>query len=282
MSNALELKNLTKHYTGFTLDNLSLTLPEGCVMGLIGENGAGKSTTIKALLGLVRSDSGEIQVLGEPISDVSTQMREHLGVVLDECTFPENLSLLQIGKMMQYCYQSWQPQRFSHYTKLFSLPEKKPVKAFSRGMKMKLSIAVALSHDSRLLILDEATSGLDPLVRDEILDVFLEFMQDEHHSILISSHILSDLEKICDYIACIHGGKLVFCEEKDKLLEQYQMIKCTKAQLEKIDPRQIVGVREHAFGIEALAKKCVVPADILAEPATIEEIMVYTIKEAKR
>jgi len=195
MSTAIEMKNVKKIYSDFLLDNVNLTLPTGCIMGLIGENGAGKSTTIKSLLGLNKIDGGEISIFGESMSGHAKEIKERLGVVLDDNCFPENLSGKEINRIMSQVYANWSPKTFYSFLTKFSLPERKPVKNYSRGMKMKLSIAVALSHDSRLLILDEATSGLDPMAREELLDVFQEYIQDENHSILLSSHILSDLEK---------------------------------------------------------------------------------------
>ena len=203
MENALEVKNLSKHYPEFELDNINITLPAGCIMGFIGENGAGKSTTIKAILDLIKKDSGEVTIFGQTNLSRNQKLKEHIGVVMDECSFPENLNAKEIDKVMNNCYKTWNRTKYMKYLDKFALSLKKPVKEYSRGMKMKLSIAVALSHDSKLLILDEATSGLDPIVRDEILDVFLDFIQDESHSIFISSHIISDLEKICDYISQI-------------------------------------------------------------------------------
>lgn len=282
MSYALELKNVTKRYHDFTLDHVSIALPEGCVMGFIGENGAGKSTTIRAVLDLIRRDEGSIQVLGQTLDSQNKALKEHIGVVMDESSFPDNICLQNINSIMKSCYTTWNEARFLQYAKTFSLPEKKPVKDYSRGMKMKLSIAVALSHDSKLLILDEATSGLDPVVRDEILDVFLEFMQDEHHSIFISSHIISDLEKICDYITFLHKGKLVFSETKEALRDQYTMVKCTKEELDRLPPSGIVGLREYAYGVEALCRRTQIPEGLHTEPASIEDIMVYFVKERKR
>lgn len=277
MESALVIKNLTKKYDGFTLDNVNLTLPYGCIMGFIGENGAGKSTTIKLILDLINRDSGEITILGTKPDSSNKDIKEHIGVVLDECTFPDNLRINDIEKIMASCYKTWDNNKFMQFTSKFELPLKKPVVQFSRGMKMKLSIAVALSHDSRLLILDEATSGLDPIVRDEILDVFLDFIQDETHSILVSSHIISDLEKICDYITFIHHGKIIFSEAKDELLDKYAVIKCSEKEFEKLDRSVIVGVRRNAFGVEALAVKSKVRANII-EPASIEDIMLYFVK----
>lgn len=215
MSNALEVKGLTKFFPGFALKDVSITLPTGCIMGFIGENGAGKSTALRLILGLLRPDTGSIQVLGKTDFANDRALKEHIGVVMDECGFPENLTLSDINAILRRCYRTWDERRFRSFATRFQLPERKSIKTFSRGMKMKLSIAAALSHDSRLLILDEATSGLDPIVRDEILDVFLDFIQDETHSILISSHILSDLEKICDYITFIHQGKILLSSAKD-------------------------------------------------------------------
>lgn len=282
MSNALEIKNLTKSYPGFVLDHVNIELPTGCVMGLIGENGAGKSTTIKLLLGLARRDEGEVKVLGEAMTTENRKLKEHIGVVMDECNFPDCMRLKEIHKMMRQCYKTWDQGRFENLQKKFNLPSDKQVKDFSRGMKMKLSIAVALSHDSKLLILDEATSGLDPIVRDEILDIFLDFMQDESHSILISSHILSDLEKICDYITFLHKGKVVFSEEKEALQEKYVIVKCSEQDFSALDPKAIIGVRKNSFGVEALALRGRIPGSFLQEHASIEDIMLYHVKEGSR
>ena len=282
MENALEIRNLTKHYAGFTLDGLNLTLPAGCIMGFIGENGAGKSTTIKLILDLVRRDAGDVRVLGHQDVGENRRLKEQLGVVMDECGFTENLTLRDIGRIMKNCYRTWDQAQFDAYAKRFDLPGGKRIKEYSRGMKMKLSIAVALSHGSKLLILDEATSGLDPIVREEILDVFLDFIQDENHSILISSHIISDLEKICDYIALIHQGRLLFCEPKDELLDRYAMVKCGEKEYAALDPSRVIGARHSGFGVEALLPRGSVPAGMAADPATLEEIMLYFVKEGNQ
>ena len=191
MGNALEIKDVTKRYPGFTLGHLNLELPSGCIMGLIGENGAGKSTTIKLILDLVRKDSGQIRVLGEQYTAENLKLKEEVGVVMDECNFPECMNTGEVGRMLKGCYRTWDAGKFAVFCRQFGLSEHKCIKDYSRGMKTKLSIAAALSHGSRLLILDEATSGLDPVVRDEILDIFLDFIQDENNSVLISSHILT-------------------------------------------------------------------------------------------
>ncbi len=282
MGNILELKHVTKRYPGFALEDLSLALPSGCVMGFIGENGAGKSTTIKLILDLLKKDAGEISIFGENTEGSLAQRNEQIGVVMDECNFPEAMTADNIAKMMSKCYRSWDGARFAQYLGKFDLPRDKKIKDYSRGMKMKLMLAVALSHDSRLLLLDEATSGLDPIVRDEILDIFLDFMQDESHGIFVSSHILSDLEKICDYVAFLHKGKLVFCEEKSSLLEKYAVVKCTRQELDALDRSAIVGVRENSFGAEALALRDRIPAGLVCDPASIEDIMLYHVKEETR
>ena len=281
LENALEIKNLTKRYAGFTLDRVNLELPAGCIMGLIGENGAGKSTIIKLILDLVRRDEGEIRVLGEELTTENTELKEYIGVVMDECNFPEQMTRRNVGKMMAKCYRTWDQARFDALAEAFHLPQEKSVKDYSRGMKMKLSIAAALAHDSKILILDEATSGLDPIVRDEILDIFLEFIQDESHSVFISSHILSDLEKICDYIAFLHGGKVVFSEEKSRLLETYAVVKCSEQELSCLDPQAIVGSRKSSFGVSALVKRSAVPGSYVQDPATIEDIMLYHVKKGE-
>ena len=207
--NALELSHVTKHFPGFTLQDLSLTVPSGTICGLVGENGAGKSTTIRLLMGALRPDSGTCTVLGaDSAAPEFLSLKEDIGVVLDEAYFPESLNALQVGGVMAKTYRRWDGKQYQNYLTRFGLPEKKPFKDFSRGMKMKLAIAVALSHSPRLLVLDEATAGLDPIVRDEVLEIFNEFTREEDHSILISSHILSDLEKLCDYIAFLHQGRL--------------------------------------------------------------------------
>ncbi|CDM70220.1 ABC transporter ATPase [Clostridium bornimense] len=278
MENALEIKNLSKKYPEFTLDNINITLPAGCIMGFIGENGAGKSTTIKAILDLIEKDSGEITILGETNLSKNQRLKEHIGVVIDECSFPENLNAKEIDKVMKNCYKTWNRTKYMGYLDKFALSLKKPVKEYSRGMKMKLSIAVALSHDSKLLILDEATSGLDPIVRDEILDVFLDFIQDESHSIFISSHIISDLEKICDYITFIHNGKIILSDVKDDLLDKYTIIKCTEAEYSTIDKSAIIGRRKSRFGIEALALKEKISSGTITDKVNIEDIMLYFVK----
>ena len=279
--NAIEINNLTKEYKDFKLDDISLTLPSGYIMGLIGENGAGKSTTIKLLLNAINADKGEISILGKSNKDNFKVTKEDIGVVLDEAHFPEGVNAKQVNVIMRNTYKNWDEKVFFEYINKFSLPLKKSFKDISRGMKMKLMIAVALSHDAKLLILDEATSGLDPIVRDEILDLFYDFTRDESHSILISSHIVSDLEKLCDYIAFLHKGKLLFVEEKDILLEKYRILKCSNAEFDDIDKDAVKGVRRTDYGVEALVLKDKVNNAFKLEKPNIEDIIVFMAKEVK-
>ncbi len=284
MTMALEIRELNKEYPGFRLENLNLKLPQGCIMGLIGENGAGKSTIIRLILGLAIADSGEILVNGERHTPTAAAWKELVGVVHDECFFPAEINGKQLGLVLRRIYRTWDEQKFEEYLTRFQLPGKKPLRDYSRGMRMKLSIAAALSHDSRLLILDEATSGLDPIVRDEILTVFREYIQDEEKAILMSSHIVSDLEKICDYIAFLHRGRLVFCEEKDLLKEQYRMVRCGRGALSDLPEGAVAGTRENAYGVEALVRidperPPAMPPGSVWDPATIEDIMLYAVRE---
>jgi len=276
--NALEIKNLSKTYPGFALENLHLTLPQGCILGLIGENGAGKSTTIKLILDLIRADSGSIIILGAEHTKLN---REDIGVVLDEVGIPECLTAAQVGKVMKNLYKNWDSLRFSQLLIQFSIPEYKSFKELSRGMKMKLGIAVAMSHGAKLLILDEATSGLDPVVRDEVVTMLYDFTRDEGHSILISSHIVSDLEKLCDYIAFLHKGKLMLLEEKDVLLGKYGIVYCTHAQLPLLSPSAVLHRKENPYGAEVLVLRDAVPADWKISPVSIEELFIFMVKEAK-
>ena len=282
MKNAIDIKGVSKTYRDFTLDSLTLSLPEGSIMGLIGENGAGKSTTIKLIMNAILPDSGSIEVLGmDNKSPEFAETKEDIGVVLDEAYFPVSLNCKNVNKIMGLTYKKWDPDKYFGYIKKFGLPEKKAFKDFSRGMKMKLAIAVALSHDPKLLVLDEATGGLDPIVRDEILDIFNDFTRDESHSVLISSHIVSDLEKICDYIAFLHRGRLMFVEEKDLLYENYALVNMTKTQLSGMSKGSVLGSRENSYGAEVLMLRSDIPAGMVPERITIEDIMLYMAREER-
>lgn len=277
--NAIEIKNLCKSYTGFKLDNISLNLPEGCIMGLIGENGAGKSTIIKLILNIVKSDGGSVTLLGKDAADNVKLLKEDIGVVLDDRGLPSCLNVKQIQKIMKNSFKNWSQPDFNDYIDRFALPVDIKIKDFSTGMKMKLNIAVALSHNARLLILDEATSGLDPVIRNEILNIFEEFTRDEHHTILISSHIVSDLEKICDYIAFLHKGRLMLCEEKDRLKENYVLVHREYDEIKKLDPNSVVGINSNPYGAEAIVKKELVSPNTETTPIDIEQLFVFMVKE---
>lgn len=279
--NAIEIKGLTKTYADFTLSNLNLTLPSGCIMGLVGENGAGKSTTIKLILDIIKKDSGTIKILGKDNQEDIKCTKEEIGVVLDEVGFPDCLTAIQIGKIMENTYQNWDNAVYGNLLKKLSMPGKKMFQEYSRGMKMKLGIAVALSHHPKLLILDEATNGLDPVARDEVVDMVCEFTRDENHAVLVSSHIVTDLEKICDYIAFLHRGKLLLCEEKDVLLTEYGIVHCTSESIQEIAASAIIGKRETAFGVEAVVKRKDIPAGLDYSPVSIEELFVSMVKEVK-
>lgn len=276
--NAIEVKNITKKYKGFTLDNISLTLEGGCIMGLIGENGAGKSTAIKAILGGVCPDSGDVRIFGKK---VSADLKQDIGVVLDEVGIPTEFTVREVERVMRNTYANWSEDTFFGYIEQFGLPLKKRFKTFSKGMKMKLGMAIALSHNAKLLILDEPTSGLDPVVREEIIDILNEFTRDESHSVLISSHIVSDLEKICDYIAFMHKGKLMLCEEKDRLLEQYGLMNTTEAILKELDSSAVISKKVGKWGVEALVNREKIPHTFDVKPISIEELFVFMVKEEK-
>lgn len=246
MEELLRVENLTKQYAQFKLDHVSFSLPKGTIMGLIGENGAGKSTTINAILDLVRRDEGTVTFWGQELSS-DRRFKEDIGVVFDNINFYETLTAAKIGKISAAAYSQWDMGLYHEYLERFQLPADKKLKSFSKGMKMKLSIAVALSHRPRLLILDEATGGLDPVMRDDILDIFLEFVQDEEHSILMSSHITTDLEKVADYITFIHQGKVMFCKTKDELRYHYGIIRCGAAVFEQIDRSEILACRKEDY-----------------------------------
>lgn len=275
--NALEIRGLTKRRGDFALQGLDLTLPAGCIMGLIGENGAGKSTTIRLVLNGLRRDGGTIAVYGKDNRALTALEREDIGVVLDEVGLPEYLTAAQIGCMMAGIFTRWQPEVYRDYLRRLALPEDKPFKDFSRGMRMRLGLAAALSHQPKLLLLDEATSGLDPVVRDDILTILSDFTRDEEHAVLISSHIVSDLEKICDYIAFLHRGRLLLCEEKDRLTEAYGILRGTT---EGIEPAAVCGQRATPYGTEYLLRRSAVPAGVPLGQVNIEDLFVFMAKEA--
>ena len=286
MEMMMEIKNLSKAYGTFLLDHISLSLPKGIIMGMIGENGAGKTTLIRLILNLTAKDSGKVEILGMDSQKEEMSIKQQVGVVLDDCFFHESLRAEQIGRMMEKIYESWQEKLFSHYLKQFQIPLDKQIKNYSKGMKMKLSLAVALSHDAKLLILDEALNGLDPVVRDEMLDVFMDFISDGEHSIFLSSHITSDLEKIVDYVTFLHEGRLVLCEEKDVLLGEYGILKCAVSDFHKIQAQDLIRVNRGKYNCQALIKNRgeaqMKYPDMVVDKATLENIMLFTIKGEKQ
>ena len=279
--NAIEIKDLTKSYTGFTLSHLNLTLPSGCIMGLVGENGAGKSTTIKLILDILKKDNGSITILGKDNQDNMKCTKEEIGVVLAEVGFPECLTAIQVGKIMKSSYQNWDEAEYNNLLKKLSIPENKLFQEYSSGMKMKLGIAVALSHHPKILLVDEATNGLDPVARDEVIDMICEFTRDENHAVLMSSHIVTDLEKICDYIAFLHKGKLLLCEEKDALLTEYGILHCDSKRIQEVSSSAIIWKKETPFGVEAVVKRSKIPVEMNFSPVSIEELFVSMVKGAK-
>lgn len=285
MEAALQIENLTKQYSGFKLDHVSFTVPKGVIMGMIGENGAGKSTTINAVLDLIHKDEGKVLFWGQELSS-SKQLKEDIGIVFDGINFYETLTPAKVGKISKAAYSQWDETLYQDYLNRFELPLNKEIKTLSKGMKMKLSIAVALSHKPKLLILDEATSGLDPVMRDDILDVFLEFMQDENHSILMSSHITTDLEKVADYITFIHQGKVLFCKTKDELRYRYGIIRCGAADFEKIDKEEILACRKDDYQWNVLVadkeKARRKYKTTVVDDAAIDDILLLYVKGEER
>lgn len=282
MDHILAVKNLTKQYSGFKLDHISFEVPKGCIMGIVGENGAGKSTTLNAILDLIKKDEGSILFWGKELSPKDSSIKEDIGVVFDEISFYDTLTPAKIEKILAAAYKQWDKEEYYRLMNYFQLPVNKEIKTFSKGMKMKLNISTALSHHPKLLILDEATSGLDPVMRDDILDVFLDFVQDEEHSILMSSHISTDLEKVADYITFIHQGKLVFTSLKDDLLYNYGIIRCGAAQFDAIDKSSVLAWRKCDYQWELLVsdKKMAQRKykNAVIDNATIDDILLLYIK----
>ncbi|MBP3797971.1 MAG: ABC transporter ATP-binding protein [Ruminococcus sp.] len=284
--NAIEIKGLTKRYDGFTLDKLSFNVPKGSIMGFIGQNGAGKSTTINTILNIVRAEEGEIRVMGLDHIKDEHEIKRNIAAVFDELPFNEQLNANDIDFIFSDLFENWDSKTFFGYLDRFALPRKKKFAQFSKGMKMKLQIASALSHGAKLLIMDEATTGLDPVVRNEILDIFLEYLQDEDNSILMSSHITSDLEKIADSVTFIDKGRLLITGYKDDILENHAVLKCTKADFKEIDKQDFISARLTDFGADvmvadrfAAAKKY---SGLTIDKTTLEEIMLFYVNREKK
>lgn len=276
---ALQLHQVSKQYKDFTLDNISFNVPKGSIVGFIGENGAGKTTTIQAILGLVNTDSGTINILNK---EHNTVCKDEIGVVFDGNHYPESLTPNQLKNVFQHIYHSWDNEKYIEMLEKFELPLNKKIKYYSKGMKMKYSISVALSHQAKLLLLDEATSGLDPIMRDEILDLLLDFIQDEDHSILVSSHITSDLEKVADYIVFIHNGKIIFQKAKDELLENYGIVKCGDTLFHELLKDEMIAYRKQDYGWQVLVENKhsfqMKYPNAMIVPTSIDEIMLMYVK----
>ncbi|NJI81476.1 ABC transporter ATP-binding protein [Clostridioides difficile] len=285
MMDAITIKNLNKTYKDFSLQNVSFSVPKGSIMGFVGENGAGKTTTLKAILNLISYDSGNIEIFGLDNKKNEKEIKEQIGVVFEGSNFHENLNLDNVSKIMSKIYKNWNHALFKDYLKKLRVPENKLIKEFSKGNKMKLSIAVALSHNPKLLILDEATSSLDPIVREEILDIFLDFIQDEEHSIILSSHITSDLDKIADYITFIHKGKIVFSENKDELINNMGILKCKPTDFDNISKEDYSYYRKSQFGYEVLLNDkyrfIAKHPNFVVDNTSIEEIMLFYVRGDK-
>ena len=285
MENVLEIKNVSKHYEGFDLKNINLKLPKGSIMGLIGENGAGKSTTIKAILNCINQYEGEIKIFGLDNKKEEKTIKEEIGVVLDDSFLSEYLNANDVNRIMKNIYKNWDEKQYFDYIENFRLPKNKIIKQFSSGMKMKLKIATAISHHPKLLILDEPTSGLDPIARNDILDIFQEFIQEEENSILVSSHITSDLEHIADYITFISEGEIIFTKTRDELLENYGIVKCSEETLQKIEPKDFIKYKRNRYECDILVENKVAfkkkyEIEIIDKP-TIEDIMLIYSKGEK-
>lgn len=283
---ALKITGLCKSYGDFSLKDINLAVPEGTIVGLVGENGAGKTTTIKASLDLIKKDSGKVSFFGKEISDDPLGIRSDIGVVFDSLHFSYGLNIEKIEKICSAAYDNWDKKVFEEYIEKFSLPEKKIIKEFSTGMKMKLNLAIGLSHNAKLLIMDEPTSGLDPVVRDDILEIFLEFMQEEKHSILLSSHITSDLEKIADYIAFIHDGRVIFCMPKNTLLYEYGIIRCSRDDFERVSPedKKVWRIEDYQCSILVDDRKRAAERypNMVIDSPSIDEIMLLYVKGERK
>lgn len=285
VENAIEINNLNKSYKGFDLKDVTFNVPSGQVTGFIGQNGAGKSTTIRAILNMLRRDSGDIKVFGADNIAEESNIKENVGVVFDDIGFHPNFKAKHIDKILKGMYKKWDSKVFYEYLDKLGLPTNKKVGQYSRGMQMKLQIATALSHHAKLLIMDEPTGGLDPIVRNEILDIFMDFIQDSEHTVFLSSHIITDLERIADQIVFIHKGKILLAEDKVSVAERHGILKCTKEQFATVDDEDVIGYRKSSFGIEALVgdqEKCKSKyKGMLCEKTTLEEIMLFYVNNTE-
>ncbi|WHH58208.1 ABC transporter ATP-binding protein [Petroclostridium sp. X23] len=282
----LEVKNLRKQFEDFQLKDIDIALECGYIMGFIGPNGAGKSTTIKLILNLLKKNKGEIKIFGMDHIKDEQEVKNRIGFVLDENFFYEELTVAEMKRVIAPLYTAWDHDAFNRYIRDFNVPSAKKIKDLSKGMKMKFSLAVALSHHADLLIMDEPTSGLDPVIRSELLQILSEFIQDDHKGVLFSTHITSDLDKIADYVTMIHDGEIVFSLEKDVLLDNYGLVKGPKGVLEEDMKKHFIGIRENQFGFEGLVTdrkktKKALGEKVMIEKPTLEDIMLYYTRRDK-
>ena len=284
MENILEISDLCKNYDDFSLKNVSFSLPRGYIMGFVGQNGSGKTTTIRSILNMSNPDGGKISVLGLDSVKDSVEIKDRTGVVFDQMYFGEHMSAKQIEKQLKPFYSKWSTETFFEYLKKFELPDNKAVGKFSKGMKMKLMITAALSHNAELIILDEPTSGLDPVARDELLDILAEFIEDENKGILFSTHITADVERIADFITVLHNGSVWFSGTKDELSEKYAVVKGDPKDITDQLKEKMMGFHIYRNGFDALIDTEYlneVPESVETEKASIDEILVYIAKEDK-
>ena len=279
--NAIEISNVSKRYKTFELDDISFTVPKGFIMGFIGQNGAGKTTTLHTMLNIKKTDEGQIKIFGLDHAKDEKEIKKRIAVVFDEMPFHDVFNIKDISKIFEGLYPEWDDAQFMKYAERFGLPPKQKIGQFSKGMKMKLQIACALSHNAELLVMDEATAGLDPVVRDEILHIFMEYMQNGERSVLMSSHITSDLEKIADMVTFIDRGKILLTGYKDDILGSHGILKCDKDEVKNIDPEDIVSIRMNDFGAEIMVKDRESAAakyrNALIDAAGLDDIMVYYV-----
>lgn len=279
--NAIEIRGLTKVYPKFTLESLDLDLPQGCIMGLIGENGAGKSTAIRLMLGNLRRNGGTVKLLGQDIDRAGPALLEDVGVVPDVTGLPDCLTAAEVGKVMSGIFRRWEPETYAGLLKTLDVPTGTRYKALSKGNRAKVRLAVAMSHGAKLLILDEATNGLDPVVRDQVMELIENFTRREDCSVLMSSHIVSDLEKVCDYVAFLHKGKLMLVEEKDVLLSEYGLLRCSAGEMDALDRGAVLHRKDTPYGAEALVRRDGVPEGMSLSPVNIEELFIHMVKEVQ-
>lgn len=281
MNNIVEIKNLTKKYNSFVLNDINLKIPSGVIVGIIGENGAGKTTLIKSMLNMIKIDSGDIKIFNMNMKENEDIIKEDIGVVFDDSFLSEYLTLKDISKIMKRIYKNWSDEKYNKIIEKFNLPLDKIVNKFSSGMKMKTKLAVAFSSLPKLLILDEPTSSLDPIIRNEILNLFQEFIEDGEHSIIFSTHITSDLEHVADYVVYMEKGEIIFNKEKDILTEKYGIIKTTKEELDKIDKEDIIKILKNKYNIEVLIKDKSKYKNYIIDKPTVEDIMIMYAKGEK-